>query len=119
MRKKIIITLTICLFAAGSIINVHMAQNDHNMNFSLSDISVMAQADGETGEPIYWVFTTLDSYVVDIWYEECVGVSQYIVLVECRRVETTTTTTCMLGGHYICESGKKTSVGQSCDECPS
>ncbi|TVR73039.1 MAG: hypothetical protein EA408_05615, partial [Marinilabiliales bacterium] len=34
---------------AGSIINVHMAQNDQNMDLSLADISVMAQADGESG----------------------------------------------------------------------
>ncbi len=49
MKKKIIITLTICLFAAGSIINVHLAQNDYNMDVSLADISVMAQADEESG----------------------------------------------------------------------
>ena len=47
MKKKIILTLTACLFAAGSIINVHLAQNDHNLDVSLADISVMAQADGE------------------------------------------------------------------------
>jgi hypothetical protein len=47
MKKKIILTLTACLFAAGSIINVHLAHNDHNMDVSLADISVMAQADGE------------------------------------------------------------------------
>jgi hypothetical protein len=33
MKKKIILTFTICLFAAGSIFNMHMAQNDQNMNF--------------------------------------------------------------------------------------
>ena len=50
MKKKIILTLTACLFAAGSIINVHLAQNDHNLDVSLADISVMAQADGESGD---------------------------------------------------------------------
>ncbi len=47
MKKKIIIALTVCLFAAGSIINMHLAQNYHNTDISLADISVMAQADIE------------------------------------------------------------------------
>ena len=50
MKKKIIITLTICLFAAGSIINVHLAQHEYNMDFTLADISVMAQAGTEYPE---------------------------------------------------------------------
>ncbi|TVR74637.1 MAG: hypothetical protein EA408_02735 [Marinilabiliales bacterium] len=49
MKKKIILALTACLFAAGSIINTHLAQNNHNIDVSLADISVMAQADGESG----------------------------------------------------------------------
>jgi hypothetical protein len=49
MKKEVIITLTACLLAAGSFINMQMGQNVHSMNFSLADISVMAQADGETG----------------------------------------------------------------------
>ena len=53
MKKKIILTLTACLFAAGSIINMHLAQNDQNTDISLADISVMAQADGESGMPNY------------------------------------------------------------------
>jgi hypothetical protein len=46
--KRLIILITACLFAAGSIINMHLAQNDHNTDFSLADISVMAQAEGES-----------------------------------------------------------------------
>ncbi len=49
MKKKIILALTACLFAAGSIINIHLAQNNHNLDVSLADIAVMAQADGESG----------------------------------------------------------------------
>ena len=49
MKRKIILALTACLFAAGSIINMHLAQNDQNTDISLADISVMAQADGESG----------------------------------------------------------------------
>ena len=51
MKKKIILALTACLFAAGSIINVHLAQNDHNLDVSLADISVMAQAETEDPDP--------------------------------------------------------------------
>jgi hypothetical protein len=47
MKKKIILTLTICLFAAGSIFNMNLAQNDQNMDISLADISIMAQAEDE------------------------------------------------------------------------
>ena len=47
MKNKIILALTACLFAAGSIINVHLAQNDQDMNVSLEDISVMSKAGGE------------------------------------------------------------------------
>ncbi len=49
MIKKLILIVTVCLFAAGSIINMHLAQNDQNTDISLADISVMAQADGESG----------------------------------------------------------------------
>ena len=49
MKKKIILALTACLFAAGTIINMHLAQNNHNHDVSLADIAVMAQADGENG----------------------------------------------------------------------
>ena len=49
MKKKIILALTACLFAAGTIINMHLAQNNHNTDISLADISVMAQAGGEHG----------------------------------------------------------------------
>ena len=47
MKNKIIIALTACLFAAGSIINMHLAQNDHNSDISLAVISEMAKAGGE------------------------------------------------------------------------
>jgi hypothetical protein len=50
MKKKLIITFTICLFAVGSIFNMNLAQNDQNMDISLSDISVMAQAGDESGD---------------------------------------------------------------------
>jgi hypothetical protein len=56
-EKKIIITFTICLFAVGSIFNMHMAQNDQNMDISLADISVMAQASGDDDR--------LDIYSID------------------------------------------------------
>jgi hypothetical protein len=48
MKKQIILTLTACLFAAGTIINMHLAQNDQNTDISLADISVMAQAESES-----------------------------------------------------------------------
>ena len=44
MKRKIIIAFSACLIAAVSIINVHLTQSDHNMDFSLEDIAVMAQA---------------------------------------------------------------------------
>ena len=50
MKKKIILALTACLFAAGSIINMHLAQNNHNTDISLADIAVMAQAQTEIPE---------------------------------------------------------------------
>ena len=50
MKKKIILAITACLFTIGSIINVHMAQNDHDMEFSLADISFMAAATTEIPE---------------------------------------------------------------------
>ena len=50
-KKHIFLALIISLFAAGSIINMHLAENSHNMDISLADISVMAQADGESAKP--------------------------------------------------------------------
>ena len=49
MKKKIILALTACLFAAGTIIHYNLAENTSRMDVSLADISVMAQADGESG----------------------------------------------------------------------
>jgi hypothetical protein len=49
MIKKLIFIVTVCLFAAGSVINMHFAQTDQNTDISLVDISVMAQADPESG----------------------------------------------------------------------
>lgn len=46
-KKHIFLALIISLFAAGSIINMHLAENHHNMDVSLTDIVALAQADGE------------------------------------------------------------------------
>ncbi len=51
MKKKIILALTACLFAAGSIIHYNLAENTSRLDVSLADISVMAQADGESDYP--------------------------------------------------------------------
>ena len=75
MKKKIILTLTASLFAAGSIINVHLAHNDHNLDVSLADISVMAQADGESeGTPDYKMFTYscyAGPHCTTAWFKRC------------------------------------------------
>ncbi len=42
-----LISLVACFIAAGSFIGYNFADNNHNMDVSLADISVMAQADGE------------------------------------------------------------------------
>jgi hypothetical protein len=41
MKRKLFITLTLCLFAVGAVITTNVAQND----ISLEDIRVMAKAD--------------------------------------------------------------------------
>ena len=48
MKKKILISLVACFIAAGSIIHFNLAQNTTMVDVSLADISVMAQAVGET-----------------------------------------------------------------------
>ena len=57
MKKKLIITLTACLLAAGSFINMHMGQNNNSTDFSLADFAIMAQALGEQFEDPIWVVT--------------------------------------------------------------
>ena len=49
MKKKILISLVACFIAAGSFVHYNFAQNNHITDISLADISVMAQADGESG----------------------------------------------------------------------
>ncbi len=49
MKKKMLISLVACFIAAGSFVQYNFADNNQNMNFTLADISVMAQADGESG----------------------------------------------------------------------
>ncbi len=44
-----LISLVACFIAAGSFIGYNFSENNHNMDVSLADISVMAQADGESG----------------------------------------------------------------------
>ncbi len=68
MKKKIILALTACLFAAGSIINMHLAQNSHNTDISLADISVMAQADGESGGGGYTCYHTWNGTWIGGWH---------------------------------------------------
>ena len=51
MKKKILLSLVACFIAATSVLHFNFSQNDYNMDFSLADISVMAKADGESGNP--------------------------------------------------------------------
>ncbi len=76
MKKKILISLVACFIAAGSFIGYNFAQNNHNMDISLADISAMAQADGENGECPGWDGTPYCSW--DDQYLICE------VLAECR-----------------------------------
>ena len=50
MKNKIIISLVACFIAAGSFVHYNFSQNNHNNDISMADISVMAQADGESGD---------------------------------------------------------------------
>lgn len=47
MKKKILLSLVACFIAAGSLIGYNFSENNYNMDISLADISIMAQADGE------------------------------------------------------------------------
>ena len=47
MKQKVLFALVVCLCAAGSIINIHLAHNDRNMNFSLEGITMIAHAGPE------------------------------------------------------------------------
>jgi hypothetical protein len=49
MKKKMLISLVACFIAAGSFIGYNFSENNHNMDISLADITLMAQADGESG----------------------------------------------------------------------
>ena len=49
MKKKILISLVACFIAAGSFIGYNLTENTSKLDVSLADISVMAQADGESG----------------------------------------------------------------------
>ena len=82
MIKKLILIATVCLFGAGSIINMHLAQNDHNTDISLADISVMAQADGES--EMFCCFCTGEynkpyGYIAHVpSRSECIATCQYV-----------------------------------------
>ncbi len=70
-----LISLVACFIAAGSFVHYNFSQNNHNTDISLADISVMAQADGESGgEPGYKMFT-YDCYAgphcVFAWFKRC------------------------------------------------
>jgi hypothetical protein len=72
MKKKILLSLVACFIAAGSFIHFNLAQYNNNSDISLADISVMAQADGESGSQhglCVWEYSIAEG--TDIWFIEC------------------------------------------------
>ena len=73
MKKKILLSLVACFIAATSALHFNFTQNDHNMDFSLADISVMAQANPENGDT-YWEMVTYSCYkhgCIQAWWRRC------------------------------------------------
>jgi len=48
--KKIFLLFAAFIFAAAAIYNIHLAQTQNIGDISLADISIMAQAQGESGD---------------------------------------------------------------------
>ena len=65
MKKKILISLVACFIAAGSFIGYNLTENTSRLDISLADISVMAQADGESGSGacFSWGYKTWDYWM--------------------------------------------------------
>ena len=82
MKKKMLISLVACFIAAGSFVHYNLAQNYHNMDVSLADISVMAQADGESGYSCSATTYCYDLFGTKVGEVSCTGV------VECKRGRT-------------------------------
>lgn len=52
MKMKILISLVACFIATGSFLGYNLTENTSRLDVSLADISVMAQADGESGDHV-------------------------------------------------------------------
>ncbi|MFW5879692.1 MAG: hypothetical protein ACOCUV_02600 [bacterium] len=69
MKKKILLSLVACFIAAGSFIGFNFADNNHNTDISLADISVMAQAeDGDSDEGEYTCYFTWKGTWIGGWH---------------------------------------------------
>ena len=86
MKKKIILAITACIFAAGSIINVHLAQHEYNMDFTLADISVMAQADTENGDDDKKDWTVKNAYAATGSSCECFDGGNDCEIYQCQSI---------------------------------
>jgi len=65
MKKKMLISLVACFIAAGSFIGYNFSENNHNMDISLADISVMAKAGEEDDNDCSR--SCFDSYCNPVW----------------------------------------------------
>lgn len=60
MKRKLLFTIVLCLFAGLTVTNIGLARTPDNSDFTLDHISVMAKAyDEGGGGTIYWCWTNL------------------------------------------------------------
>ena len=61
--KKMFLLFAAFIFAAVAIYNIHLTQTQNLGDISLADITVMAKADGESGEPCFsWGYRNWDYF---------------------------------------------------------
>lgn len=93
---------------------MNLALNDQNMDISLSDISVMAQAGDETSDNNYYKSTWSETETEWCFTEDGCPDGEYK---NCTINKTTTHITCIPGGNEACIPGSSTSEWWYCGNC--
>lgn len=77
MKKKIIIGISSCLFMAITMFSVQLLQNNEDIDFSIQDIAVMAQAEDDYIEGPWG--TNWKHYTLRCTYSRTIGFNYILV----------------------------------------
>ena len=85
MKRKIVIAITTCLFLVITLFSIQLLHNNEDLDFSIQDIAVMAQAEDDYIQGAWG--TNWKHYTLECTVREKIGIN-WILVIE-REVEYT------------------------------